>query len=562
MRIVPRDRLAPGLVLAETVDLKVPGGPPGAVEAGSTLSPDTIERIRATGIPFVRVEDARFGEISLDLPVPAPLWDPLVGAAFAAYGAAERGESPTEALIAARDALVPLAEEIARRTDRVLTAPDPRPRADYLPRHGLRSALLCLLAANRLGWPVARMVSVGLAGLFADLGMTAVPEAIRLKPGPLDEEEWEIVRRHPRIGADRTGGVLPDEAVEAILKHQERLDGSGYPDRLPAERIPFMARLVAGADAYDAMTSLRPWRNPLLPHEALRGLAEGTEEERFSLAAGEALAQVAAPYPLGVWVRLNSGFVGMVAAVHDWALARPDIQVTGHFKRGPLREPFLVELCRMPGVSIRRAYPGDPWETGEENPFAGEEAPKRRRSAPPKDGRRRRRGRPRADERLREGDGPSSEAPEGIRAERPEEDLPEPEEAPRTTVPAKEGFAGGVTETPRWMSRFLPGGASEPAPSPRRRSRVRPRGGTDATEPAGTDEGRGATGDPRPGDPSAEEGSGKKGKSRRSGTAAGSASPEVPSGDAAKRGGPGASAGRSRRAKGDLPPSGGVAADG
>jgi putative two-component system response regulator len=100
-----------------------------------------------------------------------------------------------------------------------------------------------------------------------------VPEAVLGKRGPLTDEEWKLMRRHPVVGAQI---VAPFDflarATPVILHHHERWDGSGYPDGLAGEAIPLAARLVAVADVYDALTSERPYRAALPPDEARQHL--------------------------------------------------------------------------------------------------------------------------------------------------------------------------------------------------------------------------------------------------------------------------------------------------
>jgi HD-GYP domain-containing protein (c-di-GMP phosphodiesterase class II) len=113
------------------------------------------------------------------------------------------------------------------------------------------------------------------AGLLHDIGKIGVPEAVLRKRGPLDPEEWALMRQHPSIGAQIvapfeffTGGAL------VIRHHHERWDGSGYPDALSGTAIPLGARIVAVADVFDALTSERPYRGALLADTALAFLAD------------------------------------------------------------------------------------------------------------------------------------------------------------------------------------------------------------------------------------------------------------------------------------------------
>ncbi|MEN1760332.1 HD domain-containing phosphohydrolase [Anoxynatronum sibiricum] len=113
---------------------------------------------------------------------------------------------------------------------------------------------------------------VSLADLH-DLGKVAIPEEILQKPGPLTEEEWERIKRHPDLGF-RIANTSPKLAqiAEGILSHHERWDGKGYPHQLKGEKIPLLARIIAIVDAYDVMTNERPYKKIKTKEEALEEL--------------------------------------------------------------------------------------------------------------------------------------------------------------------------------------------------------------------------------------------------------------------------------------------------
>jgi two-component system, cell cycle response regulator len=103
--------------------------------------------------------------------------------------------------------------------------------------------------------------AVRLAALLHDVGKIAVADAVLQKAGPLDSDEWQVMRQHPVVAEKLLGGLpLPPSTIEAVRHHHERFDGGGYPDGLAGERIPMAARIVAVADAFHAMTSDRPYR--------------------------------------------------------------------------------------------------------------------------------------------------------------------------------------------------------------------------------------------------------------------------------------------------------------
>jgi putative nucleotidyltransferase with HDIG domain len=139
----------------------------------------------------------------------------------------------------------------------------------YTAGHSARVQRIALAVAEELGVPVQRLDAVRFGGLFHDIGKIAVPDSILTKPGTLDDEEFAIIQRHPADGA----GIVSHfsrlaEAVPVIRHHHERWDGKGYPDGLAGDAIPQEACVVGLADAWDAMTTDRPYRAALSIEQA------------------------------------------------------------------------------------------------------------------------------------------------------------------------------------------------------------------------------------------------------------------------------------------------------
>ncbi len=139
--------------------------------------------------------------------------------------------------------------------------------------HECSVAELAELVGRELGLSESLQADLRLAGLLHDVGTIAVAGAVLSKPGPLDEEEWVILREHPSIGADMVARIPGLARTQlAIRHHHERFDGHGYPDRLAGESIPMAARVLAAVDTYNAMTEIRPYRDARDREEALEEL--------------------------------------------------------------------------------------------------------------------------------------------------------------------------------------------------------------------------------------------------------------------------------------------------
>ncbi|MCS7172937.1 MAG: HD-GYP domain-containing protein [Armatimonadetes bacterium] len=146
-------------------------------------------------------------------------------------------------------------------------------RDPYTAQHSHRVAELCRAIARRLQLPDREVNRLYAIARVHDVGKIAVRDAILLKPAPLSAEELKEMRGHVEAGARILGHIsLYRDALDILLQHHERLDGSGYPKGLQGEEIGLSARILAVADAYDAMTTLRPYRPAKSPEEAVREL--------------------------------------------------------------------------------------------------------------------------------------------------------------------------------------------------------------------------------------------------------------------------------------------------
>jgi putative two-component system response regulator len=152
-------------------------------------------------------------------------------------------------------------------------------RDPYTAGHSRRVRSYSLRLGRALRLDDRQMRELSLAAKMHDIGKVGVPEAILNKPGPLTPDETVAVRKHPIIGERILRPIVRNQAVLAAIRgHHERIDGTGYPDRLKGPKIPLLARVITVADCYDALTSARAYRAPLSRAQALEELrmASGT----------------------------------------------------------------------------------------------------------------------------------------------------------------------------------------------------------------------------------------------------------------------------------------------
>jgi diguanylate cyclase (GGDEF)-like protein/PAS domain S-box-containing protein len=158
--------------------------------------------------------------------------------------------------------------------DALVTAVDNKDR--YTKRHSEDVMAYSLQIARALGVSEALQQTIAAAALLHDVGKIGVPDAILRKPGKLTEEEFDTIKLHPTMGAAIVGAVVGlEDTLDAVRHHHERWDGKGYPQGMRELETPWIARLMAVADAYSAMTTDRPYRKGMPPERALAILDEG-----------------------------------------------------------------------------------------------------------------------------------------------------------------------------------------------------------------------------------------------------------------------------------------------
>lgn len=164
----------------------------------------------------------------------------------------------------------------------------------YTGGHGRRVAHYTRLIAGAMGLPEAEVDSIGQAALLHDLGKIGIPDRILTKPERLTREEFAVVQKHPAAGADILRTIAPlRRHAKAVRHHHERFDGSGYPDGLRGTDIPVAARIIAVADAFDALGSNRSYRRGVSAEQALDIIAQAGgshfDPEIVAAAAGKPL---------------------------------------------------------------------------------------------------------------------------------------------------------------------------------------------------------------------------------------------------------------------------------
>src|SRR5947208_9263282 len=164
-------------------------------------------------------------------------------------------------------------------------------RDPYTAGHSQRVRRVALAVGRALVLPADRLGTLGTAALFHDIGKIGMPDSILTKTAQLTREESALMREHVTRGAEIVSRFPPFQgSIPAIRHHHERWDGLGYPDGLAADAIPLEAAIIGLADAWDAMTTDRPYSAALSLNEAMMPV-RARSGKRFSPAVGEAVVE-------------------------------------------------------------------------------------------------------------------------------------------------------------------------------------------------------------------------------------------------------------------------------
>lgn len=230
---------------------------------------------------------------------------------------------------------------------------------DYSYMHSVAVCALMIALARQIHLDEESTRSAGMAGLLHDLGKAAIPLDVLNKPGKLTDEEFDIVRSHPVDGYNmlKQGGTVDDAVLDACLHHHEKIDGSGYPDRLPGEQISLIAKMAAICDVYDAITSNRPYKSGWDPAESLRRMAQWTGH--FDTRLFHAFVKSIGIYPPGSLVRLSCGHIGVVMEQNAASLTSPKVKVFFSTRNHKRFTPEILDLT-APGCAEKIIAREDP----------------------------------------------------------------------------------------------------------------------------------------------------------------------------------------------------------
>jgi putative nucleotidyltransferase with HDIG domain len=243
---------------------------------------------------------------------------------------------------------------VQRNSAAILSVARLKTHDDYTYMHSVAVCALMLSLANQMGLDKEQTRLAGIGGLMHDLGKAAMPLDILNKPGKLTDAEYLIMKKHTIVGAK----ILQDSSAEAevidiALNHHEKINGTGYPNQLPAEKISQLARMAAICDVYDAVTSERAYKKPWEPANTIREMAKW--DGHFDKQIFNSFVKSVGIYPIGSLVRLTSQRLAVVIEPGIDSLLKPKVKVFFSIRSNA---PIPIQIIDLSAKNCKESIEG------------------------------------------------------------------------------------------------------------------------------------------------------------------------------------------------------------
>lgn len=250
---------------------------------------------------------------------------------------------PLTAIKEAQELVDGIVSQLLSTDEMVLHLMSESPEGESIYYHSLNVSILSMLLAKEACFSEAEMKMIGFSALMHDIGMLRVPTPILRKTEPLTKPEINLLKQHPRYGLEllELTKDCPAEAKGVVLRHQERLDGSGYPDGLKGDQIDKLTQLVSVVDEYDELCHPQDQSKARVPHAVLSYMFKNRTKQLNKDYIGLLVKQLGI-YPPGSVVQLSNGQVGLVMSVNAKRLLYPSVLI--YDPAIPRQEAAVIDL--------------------------------------------------------------------------------------------------------------------------------------------------------------------------------------------------------------------------
>ncbi len=358
MLSIPVNKLRDGMVIAQSIYSKT--GVAFLVK-GKSLTLQYINRLKKIGIGAISVMTA---DPSFDVEPPEDVVQEKTRLeAIQIINDVFDDISNKKAIDAERLGIISdrIVKDVFARSENLVQLTDIRLHDPYTFAHSVNVAVLSAIIGKGVFLPEDTMRVLVMGGLLHDLGKITVPADILNKPGRLTNEEFDKIKLHPMEGCNRIREfkwVLPKASILAAIaaQHHEHMDGSGYPQGLSGGQIHKLAKIVAIADVYDALTSERPYKKAYTPSVAysIMHTTKGHLDDELM----ESFFDNVAIYPVGTVLQTTFGY-GIVTECEFGHTRTPTVRIFANKKRSLLRRPITMDLKNEPPDTIEKEISGN-----------------------------------------------------------------------------------------------------------------------------------------------------------------------------------------------------------
>ncbi len=238
-----------------------------------------------------------------------------------------------------------IVETIITNPDTMIWLSQLKDKDEYTTIHSINVCILSLTFGRTIGLTESELNVLGLGALLFDIGKSKIPDDILKKPAALTENEFMLMKAHAFLGYVTLEGSkkIPEESLEIILNHHERLNGKGYPNGRHGDEISRLTRIVSIVDVFDAMTSDRCYQDAFQPQHALSELYNMAPDE-LDQDLVEGFIKCIGIYPVGSIVELNTGHTGVVVKLNEKNRLKPIIGLVLNRKKEPYEIIKMLNL--------------------------------------------------------------------------------------------------------------------------------------------------------------------------------------------------------------------------
>lgn len=350
MRYVPLSCLREGMIVAKNLynlNNKL------LIKKGYPIKGTYVERIKILGYQGIYIEDNISEGIKIKDIVSSELRRTTVYAVkdvFDAMNVSRKAttESISEKFDATKHYIDSIVYDIMNNKNAVVNMVDIKVFDEYTFFHSVNVAILSIVIGQGLKLSEKELYDLGLAAVLHDIGKVFIDKDVLLKKGKLTEVEFDIIKTHSETGYKhlKNSYEIPIASYIGVLQHHERYDGTGYPMKRKQEDISLFGRIICLADVYDAITSNRPYREAMLPSEAMEYIMANSGTMFDSNIVKVFIERIAA-YPIGTSIKLSNGLEALVIDNNKGAPLRPKLKVYLDCDGNELLEPYVLDLNDM-----------------------------------------------------------------------------------------------------------------------------------------------------------------------------------------------------------------------